>query len=265
MAADIFELVNQLSVLLAARRPQWVEQVIPTTAPALVPGIPDGGTNGAPASVGAGADLEDSPRSTVVIDLRRDAAFRTARITIRVLDLTSIYRVRVDGTAVDFDAGFAGATSAADVLNGWRDAILGAGPPVDTIVTARTEDSTGLGGDVDTLIVEGIGVDDYGFKCGATTGTAEMDISIDASSANAHIWFSAKEPNAPTAEWRQANGALYPVARRGFVERFDTGGLARGYVELANVDGDADDEGLNNSELRYYAEITHGPAVLEVT
>jgi hypothetical protein len=256
VAADIFELVNQLSVLLAARRPQWVEQLIP------VGGYLPAQTTDTPVGAGAGVSLQDSPRSTVIIDLRRNNAFRTVRITVRVVDLTSTYRVTIDGTNVDYSA--VGDLDLEDLVQGWRD-LINVTAPANTVVTARTEDTNASGTD-DTLVIEGDTALGYAFGVDVTVGAGEVDAIADASTAQAHLWFSAKPVTSsdPDAIWRQANGAAYPVARRGFIERFDTGGLDRAFVELAEITGNTDTVGAP-STLKYYAQITVGPAVLEIT
>jgi hypothetical protein len=126
--ADIFLTVNQLSVLLAGRRPEWTRQV-----DASYP-------NGAPELTAAqGVSLRDAPRTSVLVDLRELVRQRTGRIAVRVLDLTATYRIAINGNNVDFDAAAAAAATLADVVEGWRDAINADGT-VGPLVTATAED-----------------------------------------------------------------------------------------------------------------------------
>jgi len=245
--ADLYETVNILSVLLGARRPQWVTQAAYT---------------GIPAAPSAGVSLENSPRAQVVVDLREEAHRRSARITVPVADLlVGIYRVIVDGNTVDYDASVELPADAAALVQGVADGIA-ASAPANTIVTATAVDSTGAGGPVDTILLRGIAEPDYSISLAVVGGTGELAGIADAATAQAIAWFAARPPNAP-GTWRRANGATYNVDTRGFVERFDTAGLDRIYIELRVVAGDAGDGATPPSVLTLAPVVTLGPSVLE--
>lgn len=247
--ADLFETVNVIAELLGARKPQWVDQ------PGPFP-------NGIPAASNAGVSLQNSPRTQVVVDLREEAHRRSVRIAFAVADLTvSIYRTIIDGNTVDFDASVSLPADLAALAQGIADGIA-ASAPANTIVTATAVDSTGAGGPVDTVLLRGLAETDYPIALSVIGGTGEMTGTVDAVSATALVWFSAKPPNAP-GTWRQANGAVYAVTTRGFIERFDTAGLDFGYVELQAVTGDAGDGATPPTTLTTTAAVTHGPSVRE--
>jgi hypothetical protein len=247
MAADLFELANRLSVLLAARRPQWVEQI---------------GVDGAPATLGAGVALEDSPRTLVLVDLRREAHRRTVSIQIVVLDLAGTYRLTLDGTDVDFDASAAVPlpTDVPTLLEAWADAV-NADPAAALIVEASAEDTDG-DGDADTLFLRGLTEAEFSCAYATFAGTAEVAVTADASGCDLRAWFLGKEPNNPD-RWRVSNNGAYAVTRRGWLERFDTAGLARLYVEIVDAVGQVGDGAAAPSTFDLWSQVTIGPSVDE--
>lgn len=250
--ASLFVTTLQLSVLLAARRPAWARQ-LGTVFP-----------NGAPISTTDGVFLQNSPKTLFAIDVREVVRARTSRITIRVLDLVGTYRVVVDGNNVDFDAAAAASTTELEVLQGWRDAI-NADATVKLIVAASLEDASGDGVD-DTLKLVGIAEADYSMSTGAPVGAAELDLVLDPAAVEARIFFTHRTfatATDPKGDWHLANGAQYAVNQRNFVERLDTGGLDRAYVELFTVTAVAGDVIAPPHTLTYNPVVTIGPAILE--
>lgn len=246
--ADLFETVNILSVLLGARRPQWVTQAGPYPN-----GIPDAASDGVP--------LLDSPRTQIIVDMREEAHRRSARITFPVVDLTTtVYRFVVDATTLDVDASAVLPADLPALVQAIVDAI-NADVVINLVVVASPVDSDGDGLN-DTVLLRGLAEADYSLALAVIGGTGEMAGTIDPSTATAIVWFAAKPPNAP-GTWRQANGAIYAVNSRGFVERFDTAGLDRAYVELDSVTGVAGDGATLPATLTQTPIVTLGPSVLE--
>jgi hypothetical protein len=134
---------------------------------------------------------------------------------------------------------------------------------VGLIVQAAAEASI-AGGDVDTLLVRGLGEADFSFAYQTFAGTAEVDVVADAATADAQVWFTAKQPNAPES-WRVANNGVYPLTSTGLVERFDTAGLARMYVEIDNFTGPGADGAVAPSTFAYWARAVIGPSIDERT
>ena len=262
--ADKFDTVNTLSILLGGRRPEWIRQI----DAAYPNGLPD---------AGSGVALRDSPRTQLLVDMREEIRHRICRVAIRVLDLTSTYRIFIDGNAVDFDAAGAGSTSALEVLEGWRDAI-NADVTVNPIVTASVEDADGDGTD-DTLVITGDTEADYTIGVIITVGSAELDVLADPNGCSLRVFLTDKPPKAqgvavPNAaatgfvgtlgagDWRQPNGATYSVGSLGFCDFFDTAGYDRIYAELSSITAPADTVAAPHT-YTLTPRITVGPSILE--
>lgn len=257
--ADIFNLANLLSILLAARRPQHALQT--------------GQITGAPSGNNSGIFLEDSPRTLALIDLRREVHRRIAAVTITSLDLTSTYRVTIDGTDSDYDAIAGAPADQAALLVQWA-ASINADAGVNSDVEAEAVDTTvPPDGTVDTLFIRGKAEAHYTFGLAVTVNAATIAAVVDGETATARAYFSAKDPNAPRLgftsplgpaidTWRLANGAVYAVTSKGFTDRFDTAGKARMYVELASLTGTGDVAGAQ-ATLTYFSRVTISPSVDE--
>lgn len=257
--SDIFLLVNQLSVILAARRPQWVRQTEVLVGAGSSASA--GATNGFPVASTSGVNLQNTTTALVAIDLREDPAFRTCKIAFNVIDLTGTYRTVIDGN------GFSHVAAAADLnalIIGWRDAI-NASAPTNTIVTATGEDSTGLGGDFDTLVIRGIGSADYAMEISTPAGTGTLIGTYDASTAKAQMYYTAKSfspTGDPVALWHAGAGSFFDLNTTNFIERFSVAGLERGYVHLTEVRGHPLDAAPGNQFI-FAARVAFGPAVQE--
>ncbi len=256
MTADAFEVANILSILLAARRPEWVDHPVPGLAATT-------GT-GAPATSAFGVQLKDSPRTLALIDLRREVHRRTVAITVPVVDLSGTYRITVDATNSDYAT--AAPADLAELLVQWQDSINADGG-VNAVVLAEALDTDG-DGNVDTLFITGRAEANYNFGLAVTVGTGEILGTADARTGTARTWFTAKLPNAPTGilptttTWRVSNNGVYPLNRRGFLERADTAGLDRLYVEIFDIAGTGDVAGAQAS-IEYFARVTIGPSIDE--
>ncbi len=200
-----------------------------------------------------------------------------SRVAIRVLDLTDVYTITINGNAVAFDAGGAGSTTALEVLEGWRDAI-NADVTVGPLVTAVVEDADGDGTN-DTLVVRGDAEADYSVAV-SVAGAAELDLLADPSTLQLRIYLQERTPKAPgiavpnvaatgfvgkiaPGDWRQPNGAEYNASFRGFTEEFNTAGQSRIYVELFNITNPGGDAALAPHTFTLTPRITTGPAALE--
>ena len=266
--ADLFTTLNEVSLLLAGRRPEWLSQ-------------PDANyPNGAP-DASSGVGLKDSPRTQVMVDLREEARHMIVRISIRELDLTDTYTVTTNGNAVAFDAAAAAAATRADVIQGIADA-MNASAPTNTIVDVEVEDR-GDTGAPNTVKIIGILTPDYVLAVPATAGAAEMDVATDATTASIQIWYALKPPIAagitipnttapiPTMEgkfssgdWRKPNGAVYAgLDITGFVEKFDTAGHDRLYVEVTALTDSGGVVAAPNTKT-IIPRVTIGPAINEV-
>lgn len=251
--ADLFETANLLSVLLAGRRPEWREQVAKT---------------GIPASATAGVNLADSPRSLLSIALRRDPNRRSILISITTLDLASTYRVIIAGATVDYDAAGGAPADEAELLGQWAAAIEAdgvVGPTVD--VTLLDTDGDGVD---DAMLIKGSNSPlDFAFAGAVTVGTATYTAIVDAVSADAVAWMQPKGPEAPgddgsgSGRWHKVPNGAFALDSGNFVERLDTAGLERGYIQIDNVVGDAGDAGGAGVTLAYFSSVHWGPSIDE--
>lgn len=257
MAGDIFLLVNQLSVLLAGRRPQWVRQTEAITGS----GTAEGGSTPKPNGQNDGKSLQNSPSTLIAIDLRETPAVRTCRVTLSAVDLTGTYVTYINDSTTTF---VAAAVDENALLIAWRDAI-NASVPTNTFVVASVEDVAGLGA-FDTLVIKGLTATDYGLGVESTVGTGVLVGSYDSSSAKARFFATHKSFSSasdPVSLWHHPLDAVYDINTDNFIERFDTAGLDRGYVELTEVRGNPLDGAGASASFSYAARVTLGPAVQE--
>lgn len=221
---SLFELVNILAMLIAARRLQWTLQTNYT---------------GLPADGNAGVPLNDAPRAVVHVVLRENIARPASLVTVTVADAASSYTITVNGnttSAVTGEATIAGVADAlvteleaVTLITDVADIIRGA---ADGEITIRSKSETPL-----TVSVS------------ATGGSGAMTVTNDATAASVRIYGLPK--GAPG--WvLLRNGDLGAITTSGIVERFNTSGLERLYVELYSVTGD-------NAYVRV------GPAIEETT
>lgn len=234
-----FEKANDLAILSGGRKPAWEEETSYT---------------GAPTSTTSGVYLDNTLHAIVAVTLREEAHRRTARLTLDVVDLTAVYTVTIDGNAVAYDAGAGGAANAEDIIQGIAAAIVASGP-ASAIVTASAEDEDDDSTD-ETVLLVGVAEADYTLDI-AATGTGELAAVADPMTGALRGWIKAREASAPAA-WLLAYDADYTITRRGFMERFDVGGLERLYVEVYDLAGTGD-----GVDVTYAAKVEIGPCVIE--
>jgi len=272
VAVDIFALANKLSVLLASRKPEWALQGYTGNLDAPVDlsksiGVPD--------SVSRGVYVQDSPRVIGIVDLRHEVHRRRVLIGIEAQDYTATYRITVDGNNVDYNAA-AGAPTTLEELKAQWVAAINADPTVGALVTAYEDDPGGYIAEPNkdsSIVLYGRAGDDFSFDAEITVGTADLSVLVDAVSATARLWWHAKQTSAQSpgsgttpGTWRKSLNGEYAVGIYGFVERFDSGGLDRLYIELVDVAGHPDDGVADGgvSEWAIWTGVAIGPAVDEV-
>ncbi len=231
---NIHALVLQLSMLLAARKPQWEGQ----TAGVL------GNNLGVPNTTDDGVYLNDAPRTLAVADLRHEIHRRRIEIEIDVTDLTGTYRVTVDGNNVDYDASVSTPADLATLRQEWIDAI-NADVTVGALVLAELDDDFESVKD-NVIILTGLAEDDFSFAASITAGTAELFILADSSSGTARLYWTPKDNTSTISGWRLGLNGEYSITWRGMIERFDCAGLERMYVEVDDADGHVSDGGTGS-------------------
>ena len=248
-AVDPFSLSLTLSILAAGRDPQWAPLTIGATA--------------APSSAASGVALADSLRTLLHVSLRENAAHRTSRLNVDTVDLTATYTATIDGNAVARNSGVAGDASLNDILNGLATDINADGS-VNGIVTALAVNADDVADAVAAtqLRLRGDGEVDYSIDF-AGDGTSVVSSSTDLSELSSQLWwFAGAAPGiTPPQQWA-APAEQIQIGRRGFVQRYDTAGLARLHVQVGDLRGHPSD----GATVTYRApDIQIGPCVAETT
>jgi len=246
--ASKFELVNDLSILQAGRRPEWVAQV----DPAYPNGMPVPGS-------GIGVYLQNVLKTLIKVNPREESYRRTSYITI-AFDGASTYTVDIDGNAVATPADTDVATTIGNMADDINADSPGAG---DVVLATAIESDPGVSG-IDTLLLQGLAEDDYIVTLSVAGGAGTIAGDLEYTEAKARVFFTGRQPNIGD-DYQLANGATYTIDRRGFIERFDTAGLDRCYVELFDLVEPADVAGAAATKTYRDPSILIGPAVLEVT
>lgn len=235
-----FETANLLAIVAAGRNPQWVEQTA---------------YEDPPTSASDGTYLEEAVVTLVRVDLRETLSARTAYFVIDAVDLTAVYELVLDGTSVTYDAGGAGATDLDDVLAGIVAAVQG-NVTTNALVNVTVVDTDDDGVD-DAVRIEGRAIDDYTLDY-STTGTPTVRVLADPATASIRFYATVAGTGTKPDGWVQPYDANYPIAFRGFIERFETAGLDRGYVEVYDMACAGD-----GASVTYTATVTLGPCVVE--
>jgi hypothetical protein len=214
--ASLYQIVNQLAMLMVGRNPSWSAQATDAQT-------------GAPADDAAGLTILNSPRVMLHAALRETPHLFTARILIDTADASTSYSLVVNGNAI---TPVTGEATAAGIIADYITAV-GAAAPVDALVTVVGEESVS-GGGIDTLLIEGKAEADLTITAAATSGTGALTLTTDATVASLRLWGLPKgAPNWVLVR----DGDFGPLDYRGFVERFDTAGFERLYVEVYDEDG----------------------------
>jgi hypothetical protein len=216
-SADFFTTASQLSILIAGRAPQWSPQ-------------PESGSGIPPSGALAGIDLDDAVRTLVHVALRADPSARTAALTVVTPDLTATYTVKIGSHVATYDAGSAGAGSAADIIDGIAAAMAAVAGMAD-VVGATPVSLTPPAGH-DTVIVRGEAPGDYGIEFTAT-GTAVVACIADPVSVRCRFWgkMGFRFGSTPPVQW-VADPELLDLDFSGLMRRVESGGIARLFVQI---------------------------------
>jgi hypothetical protein len=242
----LFEDLNLAGLQAIGLNPEWTSVAIADAT-------------GEPDSASAGVYCQGSPRTQVTVDARTRVAARSARIQITTADLTTtIYTVAVGGVSVVYDASSGLPADADELVSDIVDAING-DAPMAAIVTASVDpdDEDGM-----TILLQGVDPDDYSFNAIAAGGTGVVALTADPATLDVLVYTTrggamASGDETDPGGWRLVFGGVFPVDRRGFVERFDTAGMDRLYVEVADLRGHP----LDGAAVSYVPRIMIGPAI----
>lgn len=233
--AGAFEKGNLLSILAAGRKPQWVEQT---------------GHEGAPDSTGDGVYLENSLQTYVVVEVRENVAYRTAVFTGDGLELAIEIDLTFDGNALVVSGPFDDTAAALAAIK----AGIEADSTLNDLLTAT------LSADETTLTIIGKAEEDYSIDQVNAVGGGTLTCTADALTGAARVFVIMRESNGPTNKWVMAYDADYTLGRRGFVDRFASGGQDRVYVEIYDLAGHADD---GPEVVQAITAVWIGPCVVE--
>lgn len=240
------EIASLLTELAGGRRPTWIQQ-------ALVEGTPD---KGPPASLSDGVScyVDGSGKSALVtsvaIQLRSNVASRLGSISV-VYDNGATYSFALDGltgTPVAYTAG--PGEDEEDIVTGLAAALV-----AETNHNARLVGTAKLDGADSVLEIRGKNNPPTSYEwedwvLGAISasgggGSEEIAIVMDPAESAFFLWglpagiqANAQEPATPIESWFKVGAS--PVGFRtpidvdwqGFVDTFNTGSLARLYVEI---------------------------------
>lgn len=244
-----FQLGNELAILSAGRNPSWVEQS-PYDGTADFAGAPD--------SAASGVAMNDAVVAFLAVEMRVNAAFRTARVTITTLDLAATtYTVTINGTSHSVAPAFA---DRAEILSDLVTAINGGAQA--SVVTASSEDEDDAITGNDTLKIVGDVEADFTIGVSVAGGTGVLAVKADPSAGTLRVWTKTEgsdvtAPTRPTA-WLQPYGAEYGIDQRGYLERWPVAGMERVYVELDDLTCAGD-----TGTVTYQPCVKIGPCVTE--
>lgn len=253
---------NELTILHAARNPQWSEQST---------------WNVPPSSESDGVDMADRLKALLAVGLRQNAHHRSARITVDTRDASANYTVTINGTAIATTSGsFATDDAVLVEIKAKIDADATVGQAASTpVVDSELLDSSGdvtqgtaAGGNAAvTLRVFGESDTDW-YITGSATGSGILACDADPVSATLKIYFSTRGSGSNVASpgpgwW--AYPTTYSLAGRGYIERLDVAGLQKGYAFLDSVAGHGSDAAAASFLLTYAdgPTVWWGPCALE--
>jgi hypothetical protein len=223
--SDIYTEATELAVLSAGRSPKWSDCPTPTAEPS---------------TAASGVALEEAVRTLVQVSLREQAHRRTVRLGITGVDLLSTYTVTIDGTAVDYDADVANAVDLEDVVDGIA-AVINADVTANLVVTATAvaDDDTTTSPRTKVLIR---GISGAAYSINFTESGPGADPTLvalaDYESCDLRLWWyaGARAGSFAPGVWA-SSGGIVVLDRRGFLERYDTAGLARCHALLTGLLG----------------------------
>lgn len=185
-------------------------------------------TYGPPASPASGIALNGAAKALVHISPREQAHCRTFRLFIPTYELDTNYVVTIEGMEIS--------TPAVGKVNETLTAIataINAHPTINQVVEASAYD-------IGTQSIAVRGLTPADFDLIVSSGAGEFVAASDATSCVAKIWMLADVPadaNGYGQQWVLANQGRFEVGAGGAVERVDTAGFDRLYVEIADADG----------------------------
>lgn len=244
-SADIYTTATQVAVLGAGRAPVWTTQ-------------PDSGSTVPPSLASAGVAMQGSLRALVHVSLREAPHRRTARLTIPTWVNTAVYTATIDGFAVGHDS-TGGDVDREDTILGLV-SVINSDPNTSALVTASAVESV-EGGGIDTVLIVGDSEADWSLDFTQDT-TAVLAAVADPAHATARLWWlvGARAGSSPPSLWA-TSGDEVAIGRRGWVERFDSGGMDRLFLQLSDRAGVAGD----GSIVTYRTPvISLGPCLSEI-
>lgn len=188
----------------------------------------------APTAADSGVAILTRPKTMVLIPLRENAARFSSRVVVTVDPAGSTYRVNLVATNVDYVS--AAGETVAQVIDGIRDAINGAGGPVSTEVIATSRD-TDADDSVDEVLIQQKTSDttEHVTLASMVAGAGTITANEDLSSLSVDVWGKMSGTNAPPQWTRARGGTLSAIDRKGIHERLSTAAYERLYVELIAV------------------------------
>lgn len=225
----LFDIANKLAVLFGGRLPEWTEQLGSSSEIASE-------QSGAPAAASAGVYLQNSPKTLLWVQLREDVSYQTHWVTITAHGAT-VYQLDIDGDAISYDSS-SGDGAEDTILEGLKAAIEADSPGADDTVTAT------VGTDPDgnaALVLTGKAGADYTVTPSIGSGSGTISSESDATTADVRVYFYPRQgqvTNNRPAAWVSSPALVWSgLDYHGLVERLDTGGLDRAYVEVSGEDG----------------------------
>lgn len=211
--SGIFNLLNRLGILSAARQLNWSEQLA---------------TTGRPGTSVDGVNCADSLFSVLLVQCREQPKFRTTRITFGSFTGASTYTVALDGGTPSPIAD--GVSVEATVNQAVID--LNADVNINTIAVAAAELRDGVW----TLVLRGIAEADYSCAVVVATGTGTILSDQDATGATA-VGFSVPAGLSAPDAWAAFPGGDFTVTTDNLIERFRTAGMQRVYFQTTFAGG----------------------------
>ena len=131
------------------------------------------------------------------------------------------------------------------------------------IVTATAIESV-AGGGIDTLLLIGKASEDWFLSnLEESGGAGTLTATLDRTSTQLKVYGLPSQDGGPGV-YLQLNGGTYLAPKEGFVDRFDSAGIARFYVELFDFVVPAADSAGPAGTINYRdPDILMGPAILE--
>lgn len=181
-----------------------------------------------PSSVSSGIALEGAAKTLIHITPRAEAHRRTFWLMIPGFDPAAEYVVTIEGIALSTPAEAKADDTLTSIASG-----INAHPDISQLVEASAYDP-----DTGAILVQGLAPEDFALTVSSTAG--EFVAAPDATGCKARVWLLADVPAAPYgggSRWVVAYQGEFEMTSGGAVERIDTAGFSRIYVEVFEQDG----------------------------